>query len=116
MAKEVLPKIVDYYVGDYGQRPFCDWLDVFHDVKTQARIQVRIDRLVLGNFGYSKSLGDGVFELKIDIGPGYRVYFGLADERTVLLLCGGDKKSQIGDIEKAKKYWMNYRRRRDEEK
>lgn len=113
MFKEALPKVIEYYVDTRDHRPFCDWLDVLSDAKAQALIQLRIDRLALGNFGHFRPLGEGIFELKIDTGPGYRVYFGLTADQTALLLCGGDKRSQVRDIQRAKNYWKNYRRQQD---
>ena len=75
---------------------------------------LRIGRIRVGNLGDWRSVGNGVAELKIDCGPGYRVYFGQLGERVVLLLCGGDKRTQVGDIWRAKSYWVGYRRRNDE--
>jgi len=72
---------------------------------------VRPDRVSLGNLGDSHGLGEGVQELRIDYGSGYRVYLGQEGETIVLLLCGGDKSTQTKDIEKAKRYWNEYRRR-----
>ena len=80
---------------------FLSWLDSLRDLAARARIQVRIDRLVHGNPGQHRRLGDGVFELKIDVGPGYRVYYTLRGVSVVLLLAGGDKSSQDRDIVKA---------------
>lgn len=72
----------------------------------------RLDRVEHGNFGDAKSVGDGVYELRVDIGPGYRVYYGIDGMTIVLLLCGGDKKSQIKDIKRAKEYWNEYKERK----
>jgi len=72
---------------------------------------VRLDRVSLGNFGDCRSVGEGVQELRIDYGPGYRVYFGQHGSTIVLLLCGGDKDSQAKDIDLAKHYWKEYSRR-----
>lgn len=72
-------------------------------------MDIRIARLRLGNLGDSKSVGQGVYELKVHFGPGYRIYYGLDGEKLVLLLCGGDKKTQKKDIEKAKAFWENYK-------
>jgi putative addiction module killer protein len=80
---------------------FLSWLDSLRDLAARARIQVRIDRLVHGNPGQHRRLGEGVFELKIDVGPGYRVYYALRGVSVVLLLAGGDKSSQDRDIAKA---------------
>lgn len=77
--------------------------------KTQNRILRRLDRLTRGNFGECKSVGGGVFELILDFGPGYRIYFSEIGNIVVLLLCGGDKGSQIRDIERAKMYWREYK-------
>lgn len=84
-------------------RIYADWIANLRDINAVARIDVRIRRLSLGNAGDSKSVGDGVFELRIDYGPGYRVYFSRHGDRIVLLLCGGDKRTQDLDIKAAKK-------------
>ena len=94
-----------------GKRPFDDWLDSIYDRKTRAIILLRLDRLEMGNFGYCEPVGDGVSELKIDFGPGYRIYFGKIGLTCVLLLCGGDKRSQKNDIKKAKEYFNEYKLR-----
>jgi len=81
---------------------FEAWIDGLKDMRAVARIEVRLRRLSLGHLGDAKSLGDGVSEMRIDYGPGYRLYFTLRGERIVILLCGGDKKRQSGDIARAK--------------
>ena len=81
---------------------FASWLERLRDQRAIARIQIRIRRLSLGNAGDAKSVGDGVSELRIDYGPGYRVYFTRRNLVLVILLCGGDKDNQSRDIEKAK--------------
>jgi putative addiction module killer protein len=73
-----------------------------------SRVMARLERVELGNLGDHRGVGDGVFELKIDFGPGYRVYFGLDGSELVVLLIGGAKKTQRRDIEIAKQYWRNY--------
>lgn len=78
------------------------WITSLADLRAQALITARVDRLAFGNFGNVKAVGDSVSELKIDFGPGYRVYFTRAGETVVLLLCGGDKSSQTKDIRRAK--------------
>jgi putative addiction module killer protein len=82
---------------------FINWLRGLSDIRAVAHIQIRVDRLALGNAGDVKSVGSGVSELRIDYGPGYRVYFCKRGETFVLLLCGGDKRTQDNDIEVAKK-------------
>jgi putative addiction module killer protein len=81
------------------------------DVRAQAKIAVRINRLAAGNFGDCKSLRQGLYEFRIDWGPGYRVYYGMVGTQCVLLLCGGDKWKQQSDIEKAAKYLADFRSR-----
>jgi putative addiction module killer protein len=81
---------------------FSTWIAGLRDVRATARIDVRIGRLRLGNFGDAKSVGDGVSELRIDYGPGYRVYFARRGKVIVVLLCGGDKSTQGKDIKTAK--------------
>ncbi len=94
-----------------GKSPFADWLTSLKDIKTRAIVRVRLDRLRLGNWGDCKSVGEGVQELRIDFGPGYRVYLGQEGDVVILLLCGGSKKSQSKDIEKANQYWHDYQER-----
>jgi putative addiction module killer protein len=88
---------------------FDRWLGKLKDRRAVARILVRIDRLALGNPGDVRSVGDGVSELKIDHGPGYRVYFAQRGQTLVLLLCGGDKSTQSADITTAKKILTDWR-------
>ena len=81
---------------------FGSWIGGLRDLRAAARIDARIGRLRLGNFGDVKSVGDGVSELQVDFGPGYRVYFTKHDDKVVVLLCAGDKGSQARDIKRAK--------------
>jgi putative addiction module killer protein len=82
---------------------FLKWLRGLNDVRAIARIQIRIDRLSLGNMGDVKAVGEGISEMRIDYGPGYRVYFKKTGKTILLLLCGGDKTSQLSDIKRAKR-------------
>lgn len=102
---------LEYYADAKGKEPFRDWLYGLRDRAAFARITVRLDRVELGNFGFCKSVGTGVFELKIDYGPGYRVYYAISGKTVVLLLLGGDKSTQSKDIEMAKSYWASHRER-----
>ena len=111
MLKDVLSYSVQIFKTAQGRLPFRQWLDNLSDLKARVAIELRIERLGLGNFGQCKSLGGGLFELKIDIGPGYRVYFGKVGKAIVLLLCAGDKKSQPKDIAKAREYLESYKER-----
>ena len=82
---------------------FMKWLTELRDQKAIARIQIRIDRLALGNPGDVRPVGSGISEMRIDYGPGYRVYFSQRGSEIVILLCGGDKTTQTSDIENAKR-------------
>ena len=82
---------------------FMKWLTGLRDQKAIARIQIRIDRLALGNPGDVRPVGSGISEMRIDYGPGYRVYFSQRGSDLVILLCGGDKTTQKSDIENAKR-------------
>ncbi|MGD0773234.1 MAG: type II toxin-antitoxin system RelE/ParE family toxin [Candidatus Solibacter sp.] len=102
-----------HYVAANGKRPFAEWLYSLSDRNAAARVQIRLERLRLGNFGDARSLGKGLSELRIDIGPGYRVYFTVEGRSVVLLFCGGDKTTQPKDIRRAREYLVDYRRRTD---
>jgi putative addiction module killer protein len=95
------------YQTEDNQEPFWKWLDRLEDQEAFNRILKRIDRVETGNLGEWDSAGAGVFELVLDFGPGYRVYFG-QDGDLVVLLLGGIKKTQQRDIAKAKEYWRDY--------
>jgi putative addiction module killer protein len=103
------PREIERYVTADGQIPFDNWFDSIRVSKTQTIISKRLDRVRMGNLGDYRSVGGGVFELRIDYGPGYRIYFGQVGTTIVLLLCGGDKSSQIKDIRQAQEYWRDYR-------
>ena len=102
---------VGFYVTRKGKVPFKKWLLKLKDRDARGRILLRIARLRSGNFGDAKSVGKGVSEIRVDYGPGYRLYFGRAGEALVLLLCGGDKDTQAADIKMAKEYWEEYKSR-----
>lgn len=80
------------FVLETGRSPFRAWLLALKDIQARARIRVRLNRIRLGNMGDCKSIGNGVCELRLNFGPGYRVYFGHQGQTIVILLCGGDKK------------------------
>ena len=106
---EVQPRDVRRYSTSEGKVPFDEWLYSLRDAKAKVKIKLRLDRVKLGNFGDYRSVGEGVCELRIDYGPGYRVYFGQIGSIIVILLCGGDKSTQNQDIRKAIEYWRDYR-------
>jgi len=96
------------YLTANDKNPFRRWLSGIRDSRTRARIQARLDRLEVGNFGDCEPVGKGVSELRLHFGAGYRVYFGKDGDNIVLLLLGGDKSSQTDDIKTAKEYWSDY--------
>lgn len=100
------PFRLEYYLEDDGSAPFTEWLSNLRDRDAHARISARLNRVKLGNFGIIKVLGDGVSEIKIDYGPGYRLYYAMNGKTIVLLLIGGDKSTQKQDIKLAKTYWQ----------
>ena len=99
------------YVTRDGKRPFEEWIHTLKDVGAQGRILARLERVRLGLPGDCKSLGEGVAELRVDVGPGYRVYFGQDGRSIVVLLCGESKARQRRDIAAAKMFWKDYRSR-----
>ncbi|MBW4623597.1 MAG: type II toxin-antitoxin system RelE/ParE family toxin [Cyanosarcina radialis HA8281-LM2] len=105
---EIQPKEIRRYVTADGRIPFDEWYCSLRDRKTQYKIDARLERVSIGNLGDYRSVGEGVCELRIKYGPGYRIYFGQIGTTIVLLLCGGDKSTQEQDINKAKEYWADY--------
>lgn len=91
--------------------PITEWLSSLRDTRARAQIEVRLRRVSAGNFGDCKPVGDGISELRIDVGGGYRVYYGKHGLQLVLLLCGGNKGTQQSDITLAKAYWADWKRR-----
>ena len=102
---------IRHYVTADGVDLFARWLEGLADRQARARIKTRIDRVSLGNFGDVEPVGEAVSELRIDWGPGYRVYFARVGKTILLLLCGGDKRTQQRDIKNAKTYLQDYKRR-----
>ncbi|HHQ2782114.1 TPA: type II toxin-antitoxin system RelE/ParE family toxin [Pseudomonas aeruginosa] len=106
---------IEHYLTADGQKDlYIDWLGRLRDGKAKVAIIRRVARIEQGNFGDHKFCRDGVWELRIDAGPGYRVYYALSGQRLVLLLCGGDKRTQDTDIDRAVDYWQDWQRRNDE--
>jgi putative addiction module killer protein len=100
-----------HYLTPTGDDPFQSWLDELEDVKARVAVLRRVDRLAAGNFGDHKFLRNGVWELRLDVGPGYRVYFGRHGITLVLLLCGGTKRTQRSDIGRAVQFFADFQRR-----
>lgn len=103
------PIRIHIYATTSGKEPFNDWLDSL-DGSIRGKVEARIDRLEQGNFGNSKALKDGLFELKLK-SPAFRVYYAEIGKEIILLISGGDKSRQSDDIEKAKEYLADYRSR-----
>lgn len=102
---------VRLYVTRAGRNVVDDWIVGLKDAQTEARIMACLERLRLGNFGDCKSLGGGLHELRIDVGPGYRIYYAMMGRTCVLLLNAGDKRRQSSDIERASEFFRDYRER-----
>ena len=103
---------IRHYLTVSGKDLYQQWLDGLKDLKGRVVIQRRIDRLANGNLGDHNFCQDGVWELRIDFGPGYRVYYAQAGAALVLLLRGGLKRTQSADINEAVRCWHDYLRRR----
>ncbi|MBA2653739.1 MAG: type II toxin-antitoxin system RelE/ParE family toxin [Gammaproteobacteria bacterium] len=99
-----------------GKEPFAKWLASVKDTVTKAHIKNRLNRLMLGHNRDIKSVGDGVFELRIHYGAGYRIYIAEQDKSIILLLIGGSKRTQERDIIKAKKFWQEFQENLNEQK
>jgi putative addiction module killer protein len=99
--------VVREYLTTAGENPFRGWLKSL-GTKSRARVQARVLRFELGNLGDHKSVGAGVWEARLDFGPGYRDYFGRNGPIVLVLLCGGDKSTQAKDVARAKTYWRRY--------
>ena len=102
------------FIDRSGSSPFADWFATL-DATTAAKVTTAIRRLELGNFSNVKGVGAGVFEYRIDFGPGYRVYFGKDGESIVIVLAGGTKKRQARDIQSAHERWADYKHRQTQE-
>ena len=100
-----------HYLKPSGVDPFQAWLDALQDLSGRQVILRRLDRLAAGNFGDCAFCRDGVWELRVAFGPGYRIYYARASRRLILLLLGGSKRTQGKDIEMAVQCWRDYRRR-----
>lgn len=99
------------YRDQGGREPFSDWMDRLKDRSAKTRIQMRLQQCQSGNLGDVRAIGEGVLEMRIHIGPGYRVYCALHGDKMIVLLCGGVKSTQKGDIRTAQSYWQDWRRR-----
>ena len=107
---DIAPVEIRYYQTPAERRPFQEWLDSL-DTRLQQVVAARLARVRRGLFGDAEPVGDGVFELKVDVGPGYRIYYGREGKVVVILLCAGEKKRQAADIRMAREFWRDYLRR-----
>lgn len=108
---EATPRIVETYVTAQGEDVFQEWLDEIDDRRAQALVDRTIAKIRLGNLGRHKSVGDGVEEIVLDYGPGYRIYFGEHGTKLIILLLGSTKKRQDEAIKLAKRYWSDWKGR-----
>jgi len=102
---------IKHYLNSEGHDVFMEWRSQLADSKVKIAVDRRINRIELGNFGDHKFCRDGVWELRLDLGPGYRIYYAQAEKAVILLLCGGIKSSQGRDISRACAYWQDWQQR-----
>lgn len=100
------------YQREDGNVPVSDWLQGLRDARARAQLEIRLRRLSVGNFGDCKPVGEGILELRVDVGTGCRLYCARYGQTLVILLCGGDKRTQDADIQQAKAYWADWKRRK----
>lgn len=108
---EVTFRKIEYYQTSDGKVPYREWYYSLRDVKAMAVIRERLTRVERGLLGDANGVGGGVFELRVNLGPGYRIYFGQEGKIIIWLLCGGNKNTQRKDIKIAQSYWADYWRR-----
>ncbi len=109
-------RIEHYVTPSGGKDVYIDWLRRLRDSRAKVAIVRRVARVEHGNLGDHRYCRDGVWELRVDVGPGYRVYYALAGLRVMLLLCGGDKRTQGSDLAQAVGYWQDWQLRGEDEK
>lgn len=108
---DVIEKAVYFYQSGSGRVPFEEWLLSLDDARAKSVVRARLARLRVGSFGDCKSIGRGIYELRIFYGPGYRIYFARLSDRSLLILRAGAKDRQKQDIQEAERCWDDYRRR-----
>ena len=101
---------IRHYLTEDNKDVYLEWLKIQRDTVAKIAIVKRINRIELGNFGDHDFCRDGVWELRIDVGAGYRVYYAISGKDIVLLLCGGNKRTQTADINRACDYWNNWKK------
>jgi putative addiction module killer protein len=105
---------IRHYLDAQGRDVFLEWLKALRDPIAKNQITKRTNRLEAGNFGDHKFCRDGIWELRVEVGAGYRVYYAQSGDAMLLLLCGGDKSKQDTDITRAVSYWQDWQQRADE--
>ena len=108
-----MTNIINEYTDEKGKSPYAQWLGNLRDTRAKAKIIMRVDKMELGLFGDVESVGEGLSELRIHYGPGYRVYYGQDGDRLIILLGGGSKKRQSQDIAQAIARWETYQEQKD---
>ena len=107
---------VHHYLTSESKDIYFNWQRKIRNQNARIAIDRRINRIEMGNFGDCKFCRDGVYELRINVGVGYRVYYAISGEEVILLLCGGDKSTQDADIQRACDNWQDWKRRSNEER
>jgi putative addiction module killer protein len=105
---------IRHFLTRSGTDLFMEWRRQLRDTKARIAIDRRVNRMELGNFGDHKPCRDGVWELRIDVGQGYRVYYAIAGDKVILLLCAGDKRTQDADIDRACANWLDWQGRAEQ--
>ena len=105
---------IRHYLTKNGKDLFMEWRRQLRDTTARIAVDRRISRMELGNFGDHKFCRDGVWEIRIDVGPGYRVYYSIAETQLVLLLCGGGKRTHDADIDRACECWLGWQGRNEQ--
>jgi putative addiction module killer protein len=103
--------LIEHYQTQSGRVPYLIWFSALRNIQAQKNILRRLNRLALGNFGDCKPCRDGIWEIRVDTGQGYRLYYALYANQLVVLLCGGDKSTQQADINQACKFWKDWQAR-----
>ncbi len=109
MSRDAEPKQVIVYQDENGREPFSEWVDELRDAKARRQVLRRLSRLKHGNYGDCSPVGEGLSEMRIHYGPGYRVYFREAGDDRIVILCGGTKRTQNKGIATAREYWKEFK-------
>jgi putative addiction module killer protein len=105
---------IRHYLTDKEKDVYMEWRQKLRDTNAKIAVDRRINRVELGNFGDHRFCRDGVWKLRIDVGPGYRIYYAIAGTQIILLLCGGDKRTQDADIDRACEFLADWHKRSEQ--